>query len=97
VAAATAAAPFEMAHAFGRSTWVPAAGLIARLGRLDHVEKQLGRAKAAAHLDELRAQVDYRRVLIPAPNKVAEFPAWLCAVGDRWTESRKELSSGTWR
>jgi hypothetical protein len=33
------------------------ADLIARLDHLDRVEKQLVRAKAAAHLDELRAQI----------------------------------------
>jgi len=39
----------------------------------------------------------YRRVLIPVRANGTMLPAWLYAVGDRWTGSFKELSGGIWR
>ena len=39
----------------------------------------------------------YRRVLVAVRTKGTLLPAWLYVVGDRWTESCKELSSGIWR
>ncbi|KUK57266.1 MAG: AIG2 family protein, partial [Synergistales bacterium 53_16] len=39
----------------------------------------------------------YRRVLVPVRANGTGLPAWLYAVGDRWTESFKELTGGIWR
>jgi len=39
----------------------------------------------------------YRRVIAPVWVKKTVLPTWLYAVGDRWTESLKELTGGIWR
>jgi gamma-glutamylcyclotransferase (GGCT)/AIG2-like uncharacterized protein YtfP len=39
----------------------------------------------------------YRRVLVPILVNGAVLPAWLYAVGDRWTGACKELTAGIWR
>lgn len=39
----------------------------------------------------------YRRVLVPVRANGTGLPAWLYAVGDRWTGSFKELTGGIWR
>jgi len=39
----------------------------------------------------------YRRVLVPVRINGTGLPAWLYAVGDRWTGSVKELTGGIWR
>ena len=39
----------------------------------------------------------YRRVLVPILVNGAVLPAWLYAVGDRWTGNCKPLIGGIWR